>query len=211
MQSSDEFLAPNRGAFDADPFGYAGLAWTRWAIAQRVHGFNVNPKVPPTSADLKSPVLWLSHAHALSEAAVIVVRGEPELGHLPIFMKGVCHSQYCAVGLMLVGYSLEICLKGMLILKKGIERYIAEENEHKHHDLVRLAEFIPDLGEKDKTTLRLLTYFLVWAGRYPDPGSGRVAQSNEIFNLSEQHEISGKYLFALSARIMEHAKVVVGE
>jgi len=210
MRSPSEFLAPSRAAFEADPFGYAGLAWTRWAVAQNLAGFDVNPEVTPTGADLKSPVLWLSHAHALSEAASIVVRGEPELGHLPIFTKGVCHSQYCAVGLMLVGYSLEICLKGMLILKKGIETYIAEEKKHKHHDLVRLAEFVPNLSKKDKAILQLLTYFLVWAGRYPDPGSGRESQSTGIFDLSEQHEISGKDLFTLSARIMDHAKVVVG-
>ncbi|MBP7780221.1 MAG: hypothetical protein KA045_01635 [Burkholderiaceae bacterium] len=209
MQSSTEYLAPSRAAFEADPFGYAGLAWTRWAIAQNVAGFDVNPEDPPTGADLKSPVLWLLHAHALSEAASIVVRGEPELGHLPIFTKGVCHSQYCAVGLMLVGYSLEICLKGMLILKKGIETYIAEEKKHKHHDLVRLAEFVPNLSEKDKAILQLLTYFLVWAGRYPDPGSGRESQSTGIFDLSELHKISGKDLFTLSARIMGHAKVVI--
>jgi hypothetical protein len=210
MQYPTEFLAPSRTAFEADPFGYACLAWTRWAIAQNVAGLDVNPENPPTGVDLKSPVLWLLHAHALSEAASIVVRGEPELGHLPIFTKGVCHSQYCAVGLMLVGYSLEICLKGMLILKRGIETYIADEKKHKHHDLVRLAEFVPNLSEKDKAILQLLTYFLVWAGRYPDPGSGRESQSSGIFDLSERHEISGKDLFTLSARIMGHVKDVVG-
>lgn len=210
MQTPNESLAPSRTAFEADPFGYAGLAWTRWAIAQNFAGLDVNPEVPPTGADLKSPVLWLSQAHALSEAASIVVRGEPELGHLPIFTRGVCHSQYFAVGLMLVGYSLEICLKGMLILKMGIKRYIAEEKGHRHHNLVRLADFIPNLSEKDKAILQLLTYFLVWAGRYPDPGSGREEQSTEIFELSEQYEISGKDLFALSACIMGYAKVVVG-
>jgi hypothetical protein len=209
MRSPTEFLAPNRAAFEADPFGYAGLAWTRWAIAQNVAGFDIDPEKPPTSKDLKSPFLWLSHAHALSEAAANVLRSEPNLGHLPIFTKGVCHSQYCAVGLMLVGYSLEICLKGMLILQKGVDAYTTEERQHKHHDLVRLSEFVPDLNEKDKTTLRLLTYFLVWAGRYPDPGSGREVESQSIFSLSEQHEISGKDLFSLAARVMGHVRTIV--
>jgi hypothetical protein len=210
MRSPAEFLAPNRSGFEADPFGYAGLAWTRWAIAQNVAGFDIDPEKPPTSQDLKSPILWLSHAHALSEAAVNVIRGEPNLAHLPIFTKGVCHSQYFAAGLMLVGYSLEICLKGMLILRKGIDAYTAEERAHKHHDLVRLAEFVPDLDEKDRATLKLLTYYLVWAGRYPDPGSGREEQSQDIFALSERHQISGKDLFALATRVMGHVRTVVG-
>lgn len=210
MRSPAEFLAPNKAAFEADPFGYAGLAWTRWAIAQNVAGLNVDPERPPTSEDLKSPILWLTHAHALSEAAVNVIRAEPNLDHLPVFVKGVCHSQYLAVGLMLVGYSLEICLKGMMILTKGVGSYVAEERAHKHHDLVRLADFVPQLNEKDKATLQLLTYYLVWAGRYPDPGSGREAQAQAIFALSEQHQISGKDLFALAARVMRHAQTIVG-
>jgi hypothetical protein len=210
MRFPTEFLAPNRAGFEADPFGYAGLAWTRWAIAQNVAGLDVDPKEPPTSQDLKSPVLWLSHAHALSEAATKVLLGEPNLTHLPILAKGVCHSQYFAVGLMLVGYSLEICLKGMLILHKGIDAYIAEERAHKHHDLVRLAEIVPGLYEKDKATLRLLTYYLVWAGRYPDPGSGREEQFQAIFALSERHQISGKDLFSLAARVMGHVRTVAG-
>jgi hypothetical protein len=210
MQTPAEFLAPNRSAFEADPFGYAGLAWTRWAIAQNVAGFDVDPEKPPTSQDLKSPVLWLSHAHALSEAAANVIRGEPNLAHLPVFTKGVCHSQYFAVGLMLVGYSLEICLKGMLILHKGVDAYTAEERAHKHHDLVRLAEFVPGLSEEDKATLQLLTYYLVWAGRYPDPGSGREEQTQIIFALSEKHQITGKELFALAALVMGYVRTVVG-
>jgi len=209
VRSPAELLAPNRPGFEADPFGYAGLAWTRWAIAQSVAGFAVDPEKPPTSQDLKSPILWLSHAHALSEAAANVIRGEPNLAHLPILTKGVCHSQYFAVGLMLVGYSLEICLKGMLILRKGIDVYSAEERTHRHHDLVRLAEFVPDLNEKDKATLQLLTYYLVWAGRYPDPGSGREKQSQTIFTLSEQYQISGKDLFSLAAHVMAHVRTVV--
>lgn len=210
MRSPVEFLAPNRTGFELDPFGYAGLAWTRWAIAQNVSGFEVDPEKPPTSQDLKSPILWLSHAHALSQAATNVIRGEPDLGNLPMLTKGVCHSQYFAVGLMLVGYSLEICLKGMLILRKGIDVYTAEERAHKHHDLVRLAEFVPGLSEKDNATLKLLTYYLVWAGRYPDPGSGREEQSQTIFSLSEQHQISGKDLFDLAARVIGHVQAVVG-
>jgi hypothetical protein len=209
MNSFEQQLLPNRHAFAADPFGYSAMAWTKWAIAQNLAGFSIDPQKPPTSHDLKSPVLWLTQAHALSEAATIILRGNPNLENLPVFTKGVCDSQYCAVGLMLVGYSLEICLKAMLIIKKGIDAYSADERKHKHHKLVELSEFIPDLNEKDKAILHLLTHFLLWAGRYPDPGSGREGDAEGIFTLSERHQISASDLFRLAARVMGHAKVII--
>jgi hypothetical protein len=208
VKSLSELLAPNPSAFEADPFGYSGLAWTRWAIAQNMAGFDVDPETPPTSADLKSPILWLSQAHALSEAAVIVLRGEPNLDHLPIQTRGVCHSQYCAVGLMLVGYSLEICLKAMVILSKGVDAYIEEEKSHRTHDLVKLAALVPKLSAKDRAILKLLTHYLKWAGRYPDPGSGRESEAEMIFTIAEQHQIAGKDLFELSARVMGHVRTL---
>jgi len=208
MKSLEERMQPDRNAFAADPFGYSALAWQKWAIAQNVAGFPANPVKPPTSEDLKSPLLWLSQAHALSEAATIVLRVGPNLDHFPVFIRGVCDSQYCAVGLMLVGYSLEVCLKTMLILTKGVEAYTLDEKKHRHHDLVKLSELVPDLGEKDKAILRLLTHFLVWAGRYPDPGSGRESEAESIFTLSEKHQIAARDLFGLAARVMNHVKVL---
>jgi hypothetical protein len=206
MHSLEQKLIPNRQAFAADPFGYSAMAWTKWAIMQNMAGFSVDPEQPPTSYDLKSPVLWLTQAHALSEAATLILRGTPNLEHLPNLMKGVCDSQYCAVGLMLVGYSLEICLKAMLIIKMGVDAYESEERKYKHHKLVELSEFIPNLSEKDKAILALLTNFSLWAGRYPDPGSGRESDVESIFTLSEKYEISAKDLFHLSARVMGYTK-----
>ncbi len=208
MKSLEQHLLPDRNAFAADPFGYSALAWQKWAAAQTVAGYPVDLLKPPTSQDLKSPVLWLSQAHAMSEAARVVLKGEPNLDHLPIFTKGVCDSQYCAVGLMLVGYSLEICLKAMLILQKGVEVYIAEESKYKHHRLEKLSDFVPGLNEKDKAILQILTHFVMWAGRYPDPGSGREADAEGIFDVSEKHRISAADLFRLAARVMGHAKQV---
>lgn len=199
-------ISQNRDQFAADPFGYSALAWHRWVIAQEIAGFPGDPTKAPTSDDLKSPVLWLSQAHALSEAAATVIRSTPNLNHLPALTRGVCDSQYCAVGLMLVGYSLEICLKAMLILRLGAEAYSAEERKHKHHDLVKLSSFIPDLSEKDQAILALLTHFLMWAGRYPDPGSGREDNAAFIFHLSEKHQISAKDLFILASRVMRHVQ-----
>lgn len=207
----EKFVLPDRENFGRDPFGYSALAWHRWCAASTLAGFPVNMLRTPTSDDLKNPVLWLTQAHAMTEAAVVLIRNEPNLSHLPNYLKGQCDSQYCAVALMLVGYSLEICLKGMLIIKKGIEVYKAEERKHQHHRLQKLAEFIPDLSEKDIATLQVLSHFVSWAGRYPDPGSGREDNAEEIFKLSEKHKIAAKDLFKLAARVMGHVKKVTEE
>jgi len=202
----EQFVMPNRDDFGKDPFGYSRLAWHRWCAASTLAGYPLDMNRPPTSEDLKNPVLWLTQAHAMTEAAVILVRSEPNLSHMPNPLKGMCDSQYCAVALMLVGYSLEICLKGMLIIKKGIQEYQAEEKKHLHHRLEKLAEFIPDFSSKDRVILQILTHFVSWAGRYPDPGSGREDNAEEIFRLSEKHRIAAKDLFRLAARVMGHVK-----
>ena len=198
-------LLPNRQSFAGDPFGYSALAWSRWALVQSLAGFDVDLERPPTSGDLKSPVLWLSQARALSEAATAVLRHEPSYEAHPRALLGVCDSQYCAVGLMLVGYSLEVCLKAMLILHYGTQAYADSEGKYKHHQLEKLASLIPDLSERDKAILRLLTRFVTWAGRYPDPGSSRVTQAEEIFAISEEHEIAARDVLSLAARVMQHA------
>lgn len=205
-----DYLLPNRERFAEDPFGYSALAWHRWGLFREISGFPVDLEKPPSSDDLKSPILWLAHAHALSEAAVALIRTEPEFTSMPEFARGVCDSQYCAVGLMLVGYSLETSLKAMLILTKGVEAYAQEEKSHFHHRLEELAAFVPDLSAKDKAILRLLSQFVTWAGRYPDPGSGREANHEEVFRSAEAHEVTARDVFSLSARVMRHAHHVIG-
>jgi hypothetical protein len=110
---------------------------------------------------------------------------------------------------MLVGYSLEVCLKGMLILQMGVTAYMDEEKSHRHHLLVKLAGFIPGLSDKDKAILQALTHFTLWAGRYPDPGSARVKDAEEIFTLAERHQITAGDVFKLAGRVMGHASVVI--
>lgn len=210
MNRLEKHILPNRDGFGSDPFGYSALAWRKWGADQTIAGFPVDLLKPPTSDDLKSPVLWLTQAHAMSEAARIVLQNQPELAHLPNSVRGVCDCQYCAVGLMLVGYSLEICLKAMLIMKKGIGVYTSEEKKHRHHCLEELAEFVPDLNAKDKAILQTLTHFVVWAGRYPDPGSGREDNAEEIFALSEEHQVAASDLFNLAARVMRYSQQIAG-
>lgn len=206
-----EFVGPSKDGFARDPFGYGALAWHKWAMAQNLAGRFVDLEAGPIEEDLKSPVLWLSHVHAMSEAARVLLQGEPNLEAMPEPVRGACHCQYHAVALMLVGYSLEICLKAMLIIRNGIAAYQAEEKKHRHHNLGKLASFIPDLTAKDQATLQALSHFVRWAGRYPDPGFGNLSEAEEIFTFSEGHQVSAKELFALAARIMAHSRSVIAQ
>lgn len=206
-----DLLRPSKDGFALDPFGYGALAWHKWAMAQTLAGYSIDLEAGPTSEDLKSPVLWLSHAHAMAEAARVLIQGNPNLDPMPEDIRGVCHCQYHAVALMLVGYSLEICLKAMLIIKKGIGSYQAEEKKHHHHSLEKLAGFIPGLSYKDEATLKTLSHFVRWAGRYPDPGFGKESHAEEIFILSEGHQVNSKELFTLVARIMGYTSQVAAE
>jgi hypothetical protein len=200
---------PNRKQFAADPLSYSACAWQRWGMAQSLEGREVDISGAPTAEDLKSPVLWLTQAYALSEAARVVLQNEPGFESVPLPVRGICDSQFCAVGLMLVGYSLEVCLKGMLILKMGAAAYIDEEKSHTHHRLVELADFIPELSDKDKAILKALTHFTRWAGRYPDPGSSRLKDAEEIFTLAENHRVSGGDLFTLAGKVTAHTSKVI--
>ncbi len=202
-------ISPNRQGFGVDPFGYGALAWHKWGIVQTLAGFPVDITKPAKNEDLKSPILWLAQAHALSEAAIAVIQKEPDFESMPVNMRGICDCQYMATALMLVGYSLEVCLKAMTLIECGIEEYCSREKKLKHHRLDELAGFIPDLTKKERVILKLLTHFVYWAGRYPDPGSGREDDPESIFLLSEKHRISAKDLFALSTKVMRYSEVVV--
>ena len=206
----EDSLQPNANGFAADPLGYSALAWHKWGLLATAQGFPIDISKPPTITDLKNPVLWLSHAHALSEAAVQLVRNPPTFDSFPSDLRTICHSQYHAVALMIVGYSLEVCLKAMILLRLGAEEFTKKEREHFHHNLEELSNFIPDLDEKDKAILKGLSHFVIWAGRYPDPGSKRVGNAVDVFDISEKYRISAKDLFGLSARVMKHVQKVIG-
>lgn len=203
MESS---LQPDPNGFAMDPLGYSALAWHKWGLLATANGFPVDITKPPTIADLKNPVLWLSHANALSEAAVCLVKNSPNFDSFPPDLRSICHSQYHAVALMLVGYSLEVCLKAMILIRLGVDEFTKQEKGHFHHQLEELANFIPDLSDKDKAILRGISHFIVWAGRYPDPGSKRVSNAVDVFEIAEKYKISAKDIFQLSARIMRHVQ-----
>ncbi|TRN52305.1 hypothetical protein DT385_26430, partial [Pseudomonas syringae] len=142
----------------------------KWGHACMVAGVNNHSSALSPSDILKNPILWLTQAQAMSDAAFAVLSTEQSFQNMPAPVRGICESQYCAIVLMLVGYSLEISLKAMLIVQKGITGYTEIENKIRHHRLEDLASFIPELTKKDKAILRGLTHFVSWAGRYPDPG-----------------------------------------
>lgn len=93
MDQFEKHIQPNRKGFEADPLSYSALAWHTWGFAQTLAGFPINVAEPPTSTDFKSPVLWLTQAHAMAEAARVVLQNEPALDPLPINLRGVCDSQ----------------------------------------------------------------------------------------------------------------------
>lgn len=209
MQNFEKYLAPDRDGFAKDPLGYSALASQKWEIARTVAGFPADVTYPLINDELKDPILWLSQAHAMSQAAVSVITSEQSFEDMPSLVRGICDSQYCAVSLMLIGYSLEISLKAMIIFSSGAEGYRKIEQKTRHHRLQELASFIPSLSKKDKAILRGLSEFIHWAGRYPDPGSGKEANLEDIFSLSERYKISAKDLFNLSSKVMAYATELV--
>lgn len=202
-------LKPDRKAFEADPLGYGAIAWHKWELAQFVATGRDSGAREPSGTDFKNPLLWLTQAHALTEAARTVIAHKPTWESMPVWVRSACDSQYCAAGLMLVGYSLEVCLKAMLILRHGVDSYADDEKRYQHHKLDRLGEFLPDLTQKDRAILRALTHYIEWTGRYPDPGGGRESKLEEVFSLAEKHQISGRDLFNLAGRVMKYANVVI--
>ena len=204
-------IAPSKAAFIADPLGYGSLAWHKWALFQTMAGFPVDLEKGPSSNDLKSPILWLSHAHAMSKAAATLLQGDPPFDALPDGMRGVSHCQYFGIALMLVGYSLEVCLNAMIIINMGDAAYRAPQKQHRHHRLNELAAFIPDLSDKDKAILQALSHYVRWAGRYPDPGFGKESRAEEIFTLAEKNKVTAHDIITLSTRIMSYTNRIVNK
>ena len=204
-------MLPDRKQFAADPAGYSRSAWMRWAMLAAAHGSEVDPMASPSSHDLKSPILWLAQAEAMSQAATTLARIEPTFETVPVPMRGICDTQYCAVALMLVGYSLELCLKAVLIHRLGIEAYSEAEKarKHQHHKLHDLAEVLPGLSAKDLAILELLTHFVYWAGRYPDPGQSGIPKHEQVFELSEQYQVSAHDLFQVAGRVMKQVGALI--
>lgn len=202
---------PKRDQFQVDPFSYGALAWHRLETAKMKVDCSYTPKDFPSSTDLKDPILWFSQVAALEAAACAIFKAMPDWQQIPVLAagRGMCDSQFCAVGLMLLGYSLEVCLKAVTIVKKDVVAYTDEEKRFKHHQLDRLAQDVISLTDRDKAILRNLSHFTMWAGRYPDPGSGNEAKFEEIFRLAETNQLTLKDVLALTKKITDAARTIV--
>lgn len=204
-------LPAGREPFAQDPFGHSAIGAMKWESACLYAGAPIDPSVTPLTEQLKNPVLWMTQAHAMSAAAEAVLLKQQDFAEMPLFVQEVCESQYCAVAMMLIGYSLEVSLKAMIIVQEGIEDYTQLGKKTQHHRLEDLASFIPDLSKKDKAILRGLSHFVSWAGRYPDPGTGKEHKLEEIFDLGEKHQVTASDLFKVAGRVMQYAQTVVNQ
>ncbi|HCG7362904.1 hypothetical protein BTO19_25185 [Vibrio parahaemolyticus] len=202
----------DREAFGRDPFGYGAGGVFEWQMIEAMHsGGDFDPFKVPENKHLKSPILWLTQAEALSQAAHTLFKNEPEFETMPVLVRSICDRQYCGVGLMLLGYSLEIVLKAMLIMKHGVDGYTEIEKKHRHHRLHDLVNIIPNMDKRERAVLRGLTHFVYWAGRYPDPGTDKGEETLNIFELSEKYKISAHMLFTVSAKVMSYAHKISEE
>ncbi|MBV4540081.1 hypothetical protein HU738_003375 [Pseudomonas sp. RW4S2] len=211
MANQRNSLPPGRETFAQDPFAHSALGAMKWETASLCAGYPIDPSITPLSEQLKNPVLWMTQAHAMSEAASAVLLKEQKFSEMPLSVREVCESQYCAIAMMLIGYSLEVSLKAMIIVEKGIEGYTQMGKKTLHHRLDDLASFLPDLSKKDRAILRGLSHFISWAGRYPDPGTGKEHKLEEIFDLGEKHQVTAFDLFNVCSRVMRHAQTVVNQ
>lgn len=202
MTNEDKRSAHLKGRkmFSDDPFGYSTLAFQQWRLLLAKSGVTHDYVPEPSEKDLMSPVLWICHAQALADAARTLVETKPS-NDLPEGFHEICHSQFHAIAIMLVAYSIETCLKALLILNAGVDEFISQEHAYKTHNLQRLADFIPDLTSKERAILQNLTHFSEWAGRYPTPGSTKLCKYSEIDAISRKHRITAGDTFSLASKI----------
>ena len=151
----------------------------------------------------------MSHSLALAKAAETLLLNDPDFDLMEDnSMNGLAHYQYYATALMLVGYSLEVTLKNMIIINNGIDDYISNESKYMTHDLEKLAYFVPDLEIKDKSILNILTKFTILAGKYRDPGFNKGAVYDDISNAVERYKICAKDIFQLATKITKFALTI---
>lgn len=188
--------------FAKDPFGYSTSGWHRLQIVRARIGYHVDLDREPTAKDLMEPLLWLSHAKALTESARVLLQGSPN-GDVPEVLREIYSCQYYASVIMQISYSIEACLKALIVLRDGVDSFVRNEHAHKTHNLNKLSEHFTKTTKKEEAILRNLTHFSEWAGRYPNPGTAKIGKYSEINTLSTKHRITLEDLFALSAKTFQ--------
>lgn len=56
-------------------------------MARTLAGVSIDIVKPPTSDDLKFPLLWLTQAHAMAEAARIIIESQPKFENMPYWSE----------------------------------------------------------------------------------------------------------------------------
>lgn len=87
MKTSKRVFPPGREDFAKDPLGYSSLAHLKWAVACERAGYSIDPAAPATSEHLKNPILWLSQANAMSQAAYAVLMTEQGFESMPLSIR----------------------------------------------------------------------------------------------------------------------------
>jgi len=141
--------------------------------------------------EVLNPKLWIASAEDLFATARLI---EPELRlrwrSIAERSKRAQPITIHAVYILLIGFAVENLLKSRIVKfdRKAWRRKILEsgklpEEFKGNHDLLRLARRARlRLRREDEETMRRLTRFTRWAGRYPVPGDSAKLDPVEIFD-----------------------------
>jgi len=113
---------------------------------------------------ISAGMLWLAVEDS-NEDEIMSRLGYPEKRGI----KSSCTRNYC----LLLGLSYELLFKSIIVLKNG------SGNVSRIHDLVELAKTCKyALNEKETQLFMLLSHYILWAGKYPEPKT--VDQSDDF-------------------------------
>ncbi len=115
--------------------------------------------------DAKEELYWIYSAGSLWRSALILLEKEKGRKHI----SGIVEPHLIHVAIMLCGYALENLIKGALVCTGKV----LDKNGnfcHASHDLQKLFRKLEfELSEKEIQILNIITYYVLWLGRYPIP------------------------------------------
>ena len=186
-----------------------------WDIIQDVHGFDERVANTPESEKITSPILWLLRALALEHAAVSLIKSDVDwsLSTAELF-DGIVDRYFRSTGLMLIALSLEVSLKTVIYYDDYIDRRDEDISRKKvtkiihSHDLVKLASRFEKLSYRETIVLKILTEFSLWADRYPGPKQKNIDKVEELFSLSEKHELTMRDILDVASGIIKRCRAL---
>lgn len=90
MISTSKLLPAGRQDFAKTPFGYSALGPMKWEDPCRAAGVSIDPPNLTPSEVLKNPILWMTQAQAMSDAAFAVLTTEQRFQTMPSQVRGIC-------------------------------------------------------------------------------------------------------------------------